>query len=132
MATDEHPNVGLMRELFGAMAAGDVETIMGLQTDDFTLTVAGESAISGTFRGPEAGEHYQRSMELTEGQMEMAPEHMVADDRVGVAFLVATARRPDGRQIEQRLIHELRFSDGKVSAIREWIWDQAADERFWR
>lgn len=132
MATATHPNLDVLRRLFQAMGTGDVETISRLQTDDFTLTVAGDSAISGTFRGPEAGQQFAHSMQLTNGQMEISPEHMLADDHVGVAFLVATARRPDGREIQQRLIHEVRFMDGKVSAIREWVWDQAADQKFWR
>jgi hypothetical protein len=29
------------------------------------------------------------------------------------------------------MIHEWAFTDGTVSGIREWIWDQAADVDFW-
>ena len=129
--TDPHRNVGLIERLLGAMTSGDVETIGQLQADDFTLTVAGHSTISGVFTGAEAAEQYRRSMELTAGQMQLSPQHVVADDQVGAAFLLATARRPDGREIEQRLVHEFRFADGKVASIHEWIWDQDADKTFW-
>lgn len=50
---------------------------------------------------------------------------MLADDDVGIAIIDVSASGPDGRAIEQRLIHEWRFSAGRISSMREWIWDHA-------
>jgi hypothetical protein len=131
MSSEDHPNVEVLRRMFDAMANGDVETLIAMQTADFALTVSGTSAVSGTFPGPQAGEQFQTSMELTHGQMRIQPQQLLANDDVGVAFIVVTAQRPDGRSIEQRLIHEVRFEDGKIAGIDEWVWDQAADAEFW-
>lgn len=127
-----HPNVLLLSRFYSAMQSNDVETLTRLHTDDFQLTVAGDSAISGHFRGAEeAARHAARTKELVGGQLDMRLERLLADDEVGIALFTAEVQRPDGREMTQRLLHECRFSDGRISAIREWIWDQRADREFW-
>lgn len=127
-----HPHLDLLRRFYTAMGSNDGETLRDLHTDDFQLTVAGDSAVSGHFRGgEEAARHAARTSELAGGQLAMHLERLLADDEVGVALFTAEVKRPDGREMTQRLLHECRFSDGRISAIREWIWDQRADREFW-
>lgn len=132
MAADRHPNVDVMRRLYEAMQNGDFETLQELHDPDFRLSVAGGSPISGEFHGlEEAGQQFEQSMQLTGGQMELEVEHLLADDQRGIALITARAERPDGREIVQDLIHQIDFSNGKVTMLREWIWDQEADKLFW-
>ena len=128
----DHPNARLMQESYEALQRGDVAVLESSATDAFTFDVSGTSAISGTVHSPTAAmAEFGRAMELTGGDMAMQPVHVLADDRVGIVVLEVRASRPDGRRIEQRVIHEWRFRDGRVDGIREWVWDQAADVAFW-
>lgn len=127
-----HRNVDVLRRLYDATRTGDTAALEELHTADFRLSVSGSSAVSGVFEGVEgAAGQFERSMSLTGGQLDMAVLHLLADDDLGMALLPVRGRRPDGRQAAQDLIHEVRFSGDKVSAIREWIWDQEADRAFW-
>ena len=129
---DAHPNIALLRRLYAAMGEGDVATLQELHAPDFRLLVSGTSAISGGFEGVQgAGQQYAESMALTGGQMEMQLRHLIADDELGFALITARARRPDGREITQDLVHEVHLADGRVTLMREWIWDQHADQAFW-
>lgn len=128
----EHPNVALIRRSYEALRAGDVAFLESTATDDFTFEVSGTSAVSGTAKSVrEAFDDFRRNMELTAGDMSMQPRHLLADEAVGLVILDVAASRPDGRRIEQRVIHEWQLSGGRVAGIREWIWDQAADVEFW-
>lgn len=128
----DHPNLALLQRTYEALGAGDAEFLESVADAGFTVEISGTSAISGTASGvEEAFSEFQRSMELTAGDMSMQPRHMLADDNVGIAIIDVTASRPDGRTIEQQLIHEWRFSDGRISGLREWVWDQAGDVEFW-
>lgn len=128
----DHPNLALVRRSYEALQAGDVAFLESTAADGFTFEVSGTSAISGTAHGVrQAFEEFGRSMELTGGDLTLEPVHLLADEEMAVALFEVVASRPDGRRIRQKVIHEWRFSDGKVQGIREWIWDQAADVAFW-
>lgn len=127
-----HPNLDLLRRTYEALGAGDAEFLESVADAGFTVEVSGTSAISGTAHGvEEALREFQRSMELTGGDMSMQPRYMLADDDLGIAIIDVSASRPDGRTGEQQLIHEWHFSAGRISGMREWIWDQDGDVAFW-
>lgn len=128
----DHPSLTLMQASYEALGSGDTGYLQSTATPDFTFEVSGSSAISGKSNSvEEALTEMQRSAELTAGDMTMQPQYMLAGDDIGVALIHVTASRPDGRTLEQRLIHEWRYAGGKVAGIREWIWDQEADVKFW-
>lgn len=128
----EHPNLGVLKQSYEAIATGDADYLSSIAADTFTFEVSGTSAISGIWHSvDEALAEMGRAMEMTGGTMAIQPRYLLADDEIGIALLDVTASRPDGRQIEQLMIHEWDFNGGKVSGVREWIWDQAADVEFW-
>ena len=46
-----HPHEDTLRAIYEAFAKGDIETVMGLYTDDIEFHVSGRSPVSGSYSG---------------------------------------------------------------------------------
>lgn len=121
MGISEHKRV--VRAFFDAGNRGDLETCLGLMTDDVTWTNIGSTPFSGTFRGKEAliadllGPLFDR---LVAG-IETTLDGMIAESDWVVAQSRGKAETKDGRPYHNTYCHVFRIDDGKISEVTEYF-----------
>jgi uncharacterized protein len=113
MAGDEHPNVAIARESFGAMERGDTAWLDEHIADDVVWHVGGNSRSAGDYRGKDA---VMQLMAGATGEGSKIDVHDVLanDDHtviLGNAHLVA----PDGDSVDYKFVNVFHVQDGKVT-----------------
>jgi ketosteroid isomerase-like protein len=127
-----HPNEQLVRQAYEAQARGDVETCVGLLSDDFVLHISGQSRIAGDYRGKdEVWLHLREIAELSSGTFRTEVHDVLASDEHVVGLIVARAKR-DGRIVELPRVHVWHVRDGKLSELSLHPTDQEAFDSYWR
>jgi ketosteroid isomerase-like protein len=116
-------NIERTKAAYAAFSAGDVDTASAELDDQIEWIVAGNSAISGTYRGKE--EVLGFWMRLAGKGFSTRPEHFLADDE---RVVVLTNITVDGESADQADV--LTFRDGKVVKFQT-AGDTAMQERIW-
>jgi ketosteroid isomerase-like protein len=81
-----HPNEKLLRDGYEAFNRKDMQTVMGMFSDDITFVVPGRSIQAGTFKGKsEVGRYFSIVGKHTGGTHRLQILDLLADD--GRAFL---------------------------------------------
>jgi uncharacterized protein len=118
-----HPNEHLVRQAYEAQARGDVETYIGLLSDDFVLHLSGHSRIAGDYRGKdEIWLHLREIAELSSGTFQTEVHDVLADDEHVVGLVMARSRRRSSRCESHRCTpvrSSLRFLGTRVGGRRE-------------
>jgi ketosteroid isomerase-like protein len=110
-------NIEVVKRVYEAVSAGDVETVMSLFDDNLEWVEPGESTISGIYRGKgEFGEYLRR---LAEKAVAVRTLNFMADGDTVVAFTEVTAGNEMG---EDAGAYTLR--DGKI--VRAQIYTDTA------
>jgi len=100
-------NIQASKDAYAAFANGDVDQVLGAMGDDVEWIVPGESAISGTYNGPQdVGGFFQK---LAEKNFETRPERWYADDDTVV---VLTHWKMDGGEADA--VDVATYRDGKI------------------
>jgi ketosteroid isomerase-like protein len=91
-----HPNGIKTTEMRDAISRGEIEKAMSYFAPDAVFSVAGNTAVSGTFRGREAIAHgfFRRTRELSGGTIRLVTSELLSNDRFAVAFVRATWQQP--------------------------------------
>jgi uncharacterized protein len=122
-----HTHEDTLRTIFDAFAKGDVETVMGLFTDDIEYHVSGRSPVSGTYSGKdEVLGLFGKLMGLSGGTFQVEVQDVLANDEHGVALTLEGGRR-DGKSMENHAVHVWDIRDGKCVRFRgynEEVWDE--------
>jgi len=107
-----------------AVAAGDLDSARQVFHPDVTYAVAGDSALTGTYRGPDAVMGYLgRLMELTRGTYTISRMRWVTSpDRVGLLTLNHAER--DGKRLSWDELIVFEFVDGLKKRISHFSGDQ--------
>lgn len=80
-----HPHEDTLRAIYEAFAKGDIETVMGLYTDDIEFHVSGRSPVSGSYSGKdEVLGLYGKLAELSGGTFRVEALDILANDEHGV------------------------------------------------
>jgi ketosteroid isomerase-like protein len=128
----EHPNAELLRALFVAFRAGDVDTVRAVLAEDIVWHFPGR-------RGRLAGSHHGRTgalaflgqvVELTEGTFGLDLEDVVANDRFAVAFFRGHGRR-NGEKLDNPTCLKVRMEEGRAAEIWEYVWNLYEVDEFW-
>jgi ketosteroid isomerase-like protein len=128
----EHPNAARVRGLFAAFRERDVAAVRDAIAEDAVWHFPGR-------RGQLAGSHaghagilafLARVGELTGGSFGLDLEHVVADDRVAVAFFRGHGRRGD-RELDNPTCLKIRLENGRAVEVHEFVWDLYAVDEFW-
>jgi ketosteroid isomerase-like protein len=127
----EHPNVALVRRGYEAFAKGDMATLRELIAEDVVWHVPGTNPFSGKHRGRDAVfAMFARGAELSGGTERIELYDILANDEHGAALTRTTASR-QGRQLDSLGIDVYQISNGKVTEVWDFIYDQRATDEFW-
>lgn len=121
------PHEATLRTVYDAFAKGDIETVMGLYTDDIQFHVSGRSPVSGSYSGKdEVLGLYGKMVELSGGTFRVEALDILANDEHGVVLTMERGQR-DGKTLENRAVHVWEMRDGKCAQFRgynEEVWDE--------
>jgi uncharacterized protein len=117
-------NVETAKKAYAAFAAGDLETALSDFDDSIEWWLAGNSTISGTYRGK--AEFTEELAKLAEQSLTTTPSRFLADDDVVVVLTQVTAGGESWPEADV-----LTFRDGKIvkaqtfgdSAMQERVFD---------
>jgi len=110
----EHPNAANTRRGYEAWNSGDLDFIREYFTEDAVLHLAGNNAMSGTYRGRDAVmDALARDSQGWGPHAEM--ETILASDDHVIAFFQVTSER-DGKTLDVVLAQAIKFNaEGKVT-----------------
>jgi len=128
----EHPNATSIRSLFAAFRARDLAAIRESLAETAVWHFPGrEGLLAGSHVG-HAGifEFLGRVSSLTEGSFALDLEEVLANDRLAVVFFRGHGSR-NGRELDNPTCLKVRFEEGRVSEVWEYVWDLYAVDEFW-
>ena len=110
----EHPNAAAARRSYEAWNSGDLDVIRAYFTDDAVLHLAGDNAISGTYRGRDAVmDAIARNIQGWGPHAEV--ETILGSDDHVIVFCQVTSER-DGKTLDVVLAQAITFNaEGKVT-----------------
>jgi len=120
-------NEDTLRTVYDAFAKGDVDTVMGLYTDDIKFHVSGRSLVSGDYSGKgEVLGFFGKLMELSGGTFHLEVLDILANNEHGITLTMERGQR-GGKTLENRAVHVWEIRDGKCTQFRgynEEGWDE--------
>lgn len=121
MSVAEHR--AILDAFYAAGDVGDIETALGLMSDDVTWTNIGSTEFSGSYYGKEAliaglfGPVFSR---LAGGIRSTVDNVIVEGDHAAVQVR-GSARTVDGLPYDNTYCHVFRFEDGKIVEVTEYF-----------
>jgi uncharacterized protein len=113
----DHPNVGRIRDVYAAMAKGDLAALNDMFAEDLVWHDCGRNQLSGDYHGREAVfQYFAKVMEVTEGSLHLDLHSVLADDEHGVALMTISASR-GGRSLNVNAVDVMHLRDGKVVEV---------------
>lgn len=128
----EHPNAELVRGLFAAFHARDIEAIRNVLSERAVWHFPGrEGQLAGDHVGHEGiFEFLARVSQLTNGTFDLDLEEVLASDGLAVAFFRGHGLRHD-RRLSNPTCLKIRIEDGRAVEIWEFVWDLYEVDEFW-
>ena len=123
MPVSASENKAATQAAYQAFGAGDLEGAMKDMADDIEWIEAGDSTISGTYRGKDEVARF--FMTLASKSFRTEPQHFIAD---GDHVVVLTRITVDGQSADQADV--LTFRGGKVAKFQS-AGDTALQESIW-
>ena len=132
MPEAEHPNATLVRSMFDAFARRDAAAIAAAIPEDAVWHFPGRrGALAGEHRGREAILLFlAKVMGLTAGTFRLEIEDIRASDAGAVALFRGSGER-NGKTLDNPTCLRIDIRDGKMTEIREFVWDLEHVEEFW-
>ena len=127
----EHPNATFARNLYAALAAGDVATVFDALTDDLVLINDIGAGPWRELRGKQAVlEFWGRWMELFDGTFRQEVMDVIGyDDRI--VIVVHETGTAQGQTFDNRAIYLVGVVDGKWATLRTTDMDHDKINAFW-
>jgi ketosteroid isomerase-like protein len=117
-------NKKVASELFSRFSASDIDGVMGLLTDDVTWRVPGKPELSpaaGIYDKNRLRRLFNRMLAQLDDGLKMTVTGSVAEgDRVAVEVESSGDLR-NGRRYRQEYHFFMRFRDGKIAEVREYL-----------
>jgi len=118
-------NVELIRGLYDAFAAGDVEGVMGRMSPDMVWNEAENFpyADGNPYVGPGAiaGGVFARLGSEWDGFAAVPEEYLDAGDTVIVLGRYVGSYKATGRALNAQMVHVWRVRDGKAAAFQQYV-----------
>lgn len=126
-----HPNEEALRKGYDAFGRGDMETVMGLFTDDIQGHIPGENLISGDYSGKEeVGGFFGKLFELSDGTFRVEVHDVLAGDEHAAGIVQLIAER-NGKSLALNDAQIWHVNNGKFSEFWSCVYDQKALNEFW-
>jgi uncharacterized protein len=126
----EHPNIGRIKDVYAAMAKGDLPALNDMFAKDLVWHDDGRNQLSGDYRGREAVfQYFGKVMDATEGSLHLDLHSVLADDEHGVALMTISASR-GGRSLNVNAVDVMHLRDGKVAEVWAIPTDQYTYDEF--
>jgi ketosteroid isomerase-like protein len=124
-----HTHEQMLMTLYEAVASGDVETVMGLLTDDIEFCVYSRSPMAGSYSGKdEALRFFGKLVRAYGDTFEVQIQDILANDKHGAVLTLERGRR--GRNVfKNRAVHIYDIRGGKCARMR--IFNEDAWDDFW-
>jgi uncharacterized protein len=121
-----HPNEELARSATEALSKGDMETFLGLHTDDTVTHFPGRGPLAGDYRGKDGlAQLFQKQMQLLDAPPEIETHDILAnDDHVVVLNKTRGTRKGETLELDQIVV--LHPRDGKINEVWLHFSDQQA------
>lgn len=128
----EHPNAVAIRRLIEGFRSGDITDFTTVAAPDITWHFPGhEGRLAGTHQGfDEVIAFLANVVDLTGGTFEMDLLDVVANDRRAVALFRGRGSR-NGRQLDNPTCLSMRWRDGRIVEVWEFVWDLYHVDEFW-
>jgi len=124
----QHPNIELVQGLYAAYMGGDRERVAAAFAPDVRWHNSGYDATSGTLVGVEPILGYLMGENHVEDYSLEVVDMLASDERV--AIIARTSGRRGTERIVNDFVQVIRLSDGRVSEVWNYYWDQRALAEF--
>ena len=127
-----HPNIELMKNVYAAFTAGDVQKAATYWTPDCVHHYPGRSQLAGSHAGIDSALAFAgRMFELCQGDVRMDILDIGASDDHAFA-LVRTSYGRNGKTLKDMpFVNISRITDGKIAEFWTYPADQYAVDEFW-
>jgi uncharacterized protein len=120
-----HPNEEIARNATEALSKGDMETFLGLHTDDTVVHFPGRGPLAGEHRGKDGvAQMFQKQMQMLDSPPEIETHDILANDDHAVVLNKTRASR-GGKVLEQDQVVVIHIRDGKIAEV----WVQFSDQQ---
>jgi ketosteroid isomerase-like protein len=128
----DHPNATRIRELFAAFREGDVAAIQATIPEDAVWHFPGRAGkLAGSHRGRAAIFQFLMNVaQLTGGTFHLDLEDVLANDRTAIALFRGHGER-DGKTLDNPTCLRIRFENGALVEVWEFVWNLFEVDEFW-
>ena len=120
----EHPNIDLVRRVYGAYMAGDRDGVAAAFAPDAVWHNSGFDATSGDRAGTEEILGYLFASDHLDDYRLEVTDMLVSDQRVAV--VARTSGRRGDVAIVNDYVQLIRIEGGRVAEVWNYFWDQRA------
>jgi ketosteroid isomerase-like protein len=120
------------RRLYESFMVGDLETVAGLLAGDVVFHVPGTGVNAGDYHGRDGVlAFFAQASRLTGGTLRIELRNVLVGDTYAAAVATYRATRPNRVQLENNLVHLMRFEDGRI--VESWFHsrNQYEVDEFW-
>jgi ketosteroid isomerase-like protein len=116
----------LIATFYDALATGNLELFLIIQTDDVIYNISGHSPISGKVSGKQALvedilPQVFPGLDMATFQFSKKWKVVCADDRRAVCFMEADGMGVNGKRYDQRYVQMFEFRGDKISGMWEFF-----------
>jgi ketosteroid isomerase-like protein len=129
MSTEENKAVAF--KFFERFTASDIEGALNTMTDDATWWIPGKkerSPAAGLYPKDKIGRLFHRMTNALTGGLKMSVVSCIAEGDHVALEVVSAGDLKNGRQYRQEYHMLLKFRDGKITSVREYLDTQHAND----
>jgi ketosteroid isomerase-like protein len=126
-----HPNADTLRQAYDAFEKGDMDTLRGLFQPDAVAHVAGDSPVSGDYKGvDEIFGFFGQLFERSGGTFRSEVHAILADDEHGTVLTRVSGQR-EGKSLGSNDLEIFHLRDGKIAEFWSLSTDLGGRDEFW-
>ncbi len=120
----EQTNTTLIKKVYAAFGAGDVQTILDNLASDVKWTLEGPSSIpfAGTKTGPEQVREFFQALATTQDKPQLTITDWIAQgDKVATLGRYSCVVKETGRSVDCTVAHFFTIRDGKIARFHDFL-----------
>lgn len=128
-------NKEIAAELFARFSAGDIDGVLALMTDDVSWRIPGKPELSpaaGDYGKERLGRLFRRMLAALERGLTMSVVGMIAEGDAVAVEVESSGDLRNGRKYRQQYHFLIRFREGRIAIVHEYLDTQHAFEVWMR